>query len=642
MATSPFPRLFGPARLGPMELRNRIVMPPMGTFYAAEDGSVTQQNIDYYEARAKGGAGLIIVEVTCVDAPVGQIFPRQLAIDASRFVPGLRDLAQAIQKHGARAAVQLHHGGREARSSITGLQPVAPSPMASPGGDVPREMTLAEIRALVASFASAARRAREAGFDGVEIHGAHGYLLSQFLSAASNKRSDAYGGTVENRARLLLEVIQAIRQAVGPSYPVWCRLSAREYGVEGGITIEETQQVARMAQEVGADAIHVSAHGTSTRRLPPMAQPPGNLLRLAEAIKRVVTVPVIAVGRLNPELGEKAVAEGRADFIAIGRALIADPELPNKAATGKLDEVRPCIACDCCRDNIRRIQGEGLRCAVNPAAGRERQYGLKPAEQSKRVVVVGGGPAGMETARVAALRGHRVTLYEQENELGGQLLAAARPPYKSGLENLTRYLSLQMSRRHIEVKLGMKATPGLIEQARPEAVIIATGATPLRPDIPGAERARVVTAVDVLTGKVEVGERVAIIGGELVGCETAEALADQGKKVTILRRGPEMAARVSPAVRQLLLERLAAKGVVMLTGVRYQQFAERGVLIIREGKEQTVEADMVVLAAGARPNTELYAALQDKVAEIHLVGDSVEPRRIMEALDDGYRIAMSL
>ncbi len=639
-----FPQLFQPFRLGELELRNRIVMPPMATKYSSHDGFVTDQLKDYYAARAHGGVGLVIVEASCVDAPTGKGFQRQLLVDHDRFVAGLAELVDVVKQGGANIAIQLHHAGLEARSSITGVQPVAPSAIPKPGYEVPRELSTEEVSELVLCFARAAQRAKHAGFDGVEMHGAHGYLIAQFLSSFFNKRSDVYGVGIEGRARFLVEIIRKTRELVGREYPVWCRMNGREFGAQGGLSTEEAQQVAQMVQNAGADAIDVSvmAYGVSPRTAPPMAQPPGNLVRFAEAIKSVVSIPVIAVGRIDPPTAETVIEEGRADLIAIGRALIADPELPNKATAGQLDDIRPCIGCQTCLDCVTAWD-ESVRCVVNPAVGREWEAVVRRADKPKKVLVVGGGPAGMEAARVSALRGHSVVLYERGQSLGGQMLLASIPPYKEALETFADYQRSQLSRLGVKVELGQEVTASLVEEAKPDAVILATGVRLAIPKIPGVDRANVVTAFDVLLDKVEVGSKVGVIGAEVVGCETAEFLADKGKNVTLMRRGDDVATNLNPSSRQHLLARLEAKGVTILTGLHYEEITDEGVVITtREGQRQTVEVDTVVLAAGSLRDIELYQALEGKVPELYLVGDCVEPRNIMAAVADGYFTAIKI
>ena len=642
-ASQQFAKLLEPGKIGQMTLKNRMVMPPMVTMYGSEEGYVTQRIKDYYEARARGGIGLIIVEAICVNAPEGRGFHQQLIIDDDKFILGLKELAETIQRHGARAALQIHHGGRVTRSSITGCQPVAPSPIPSLGGEMPRQLTEAEITRLVTSFTQAAVRAKKSGFDGVEIHGAHGYLVSQFLSAASNRRQDRYGGSLENRARFLIEILKTIREEVGREYPVWCRLSAIEEGIEDGITIEETIQVARMVEDAGADAIHVSRTAAGSRRFPPMAEMPGVLLPLAEAVKKAVSIPIIAVMRMDSLLGETALRQGKADFIAFGRALLADPEIANKVASDRLDDIKPCIYCGGCSDSLR-LSSSGIHCVVNPALGREREYSLTKAPRSKKVLVIGGGPAGMEAARVAASRGHKVRLYEKGQQLGGQLLPAQIAHYKQTIGDLTRYLATQMDKQGVEVHLATEVTADLITKEAPDAVVLASGGFPLIPDIHGVEMDHVVLATDVLAGRVKVGNTVAIIGAELVGCEVADFLADAGKKVTLMRRGGELALKVSPSIREPLLYRLSSKEeVTILTGVRYREIIGDGVVITdKEGRERTIEADTVVLAAGAKPNNALLPILKERVSEVYPVGDCVEPRNILESMREGYRVGLSL
>jgi NADPH-dependent 2,4-dienoyl-CoA reductase/sulfur reductase-like enzyme len=475
----------------------------------------------------------------------------------------------------------------------------------------------------------------------VEIHGAHGYLISQFLSPLSNQRQDAYGGSVENRARFLLEVMEAIRERVGRSYPVWCRLSAMEIGVEGGITLEETQVVAQLAEKAGADAIHVSAHQVTPARRPPMAQPPCLFVPLAEGVKKVVSVPVIAVGRIPPELGEGVLRDGKADFISIGKALLTDPHLPQKVAMNRMEDIIPCICCLTCLDSAG-WRKEGIFCVVNPTLGRERGYELKPAESPKNVVVVGGGPGGMEAARVATLRGHKVVLFDEGEELGGQLILASKPPFKDTIETFRQYLVGQVAKLGIEMRLRERFTLDLLDELKPDVVILATGVKPFIPQIPGVQSQKVMQASQVLAG-AKTGERVVVIGGELVGCETALYLMEQGRKVTVMRRGPEFATKVHQFIREPLLGRLQFKGVSMLAGVGYEEITKAGVAIITgTGERKVVEADTIVLAAGAVPNTELLAVLQGKVAQVVSVGDCVEPRGIREAVEEGYKAALML
>lgn len=473
-----FTKLFEPVQIGSLKIKNRIVMPSMANALATPDGYAGDQVIDYFEERAKGGVGLIIVGYACVDFPRGIEGPRRLAIDDDKYILGLGALAGAIKKHGARAAIQLNHAGGSALRTMTGFQPVAPSAIiCRAGGDICRALTVPEIGQIVERFVSAAERAVRAGFEGVEIHAATGYLLNEFLSPYYNKRRDDYGGPFENRARFLMEVVNATRKRLGPDFPLWVRVNGREYVAGTSITIEDTQKLAAMLERAGMNAIHVTYYGYMYPFMR-TAEPPGAFLHLTASVKKVVKIPVIGVGRITPEAGEQALQEGKADLVAMARGLLADPELPNKVAAGRLEDIVPCITCLACGSLC--LVGEGA-CSVNPALGKEREYRITPVQKPKRVMVIGGGPAGMEAARVAALRGHKVTLYEKENRLGGrlrpgwQVRLAARLIHEPNILSLTKYLAAQMSKAGVEVVLGKEVTAALVKEVKPDVVVLAAG-----------------------------------------------------------------------------------------------------------------------------------------------------------------------
>lgn len=528
-----FEKVLEPIRIGSMELRNRFVMPPMVTNYAAEDGSVTERLKWYHQTRAKGGVGLIIVEASYVDH-AAKGFSHELGIHKDELIPGLRSLTNAVHRYGAQIAIQLYHAGRQTTSDVSGTSVVAPSAIPCPvKQEMPKELTVAEIKQIVGDFRQAARRAKEAGFDAVEIHGAHGYLLDQFLSPYSNKRTDEYGGTFAHRMRFPLEVIQNVREEVGEDFPIIFRMSADEY-VSGGLTIEDTKMWARILAETGINALHVSGgvYESAQMIIPPAAIEQGVYAENAAAIKQAVNgaIPVIAVGRIKkPEMAEQIIRDGKADLIAMGRALLGDPGLPKKVAEGRISEIRNCVGCNQgCIDRLFR--DEDIACMINPITGHEEEFNLAAPVNRKRVLIIGGGPAGLEAAWVAALRGHKTILFEKEKQLGGQLMMAAKSSHKEELNDLRRHLIHQVRMSDAEIVMGAEADLSTVRRINPDVVILAAGSEEIVPHIPGIFRENVVTGQDVLRGTADVGDNVVVIGGGMVGCETAEYLADREKE----------------------------------------------------------------------------------------------------------------
>jgi len=639
MTTSHCPRLFSPGKIGWMQLRNRVVMAPMVVQLAAENGAATARTVDYYERRAKGGVGLVIVEA-CYVAPGGKAFACQLGIDRDALVPGHFDLVEAVHRHGAKIALQIHHGGARALPELTGGVLVAPSPIAEPGvSTIPCALTELEIEDLAASYARAALRAQSAGYDAVEIHGAHGYLIHGFLSPASNQRTDAYGGSAENRLRFAGLVMRKVRAAVGARFPILFRMSA-----EGGYGIEAAVEIACALERWGVDAIHVSVGGTAPIALlpadtSPMARPEGWLTAHAAAIKQRVAVPVIVVGEIrHPDFGEDVLAQGKADYIALARPFLADPDWPAKAASGRDEEIRHCISCDYCRYALTLTRP--IRCLVNPEVGREREFAaVVPASKAKRVIVVGGGPGGLEAARVAALRGHHVVLYERSAELGGQLRLALLPPQKEKIEWLRHCLITQARKAGVELRTSTNFVPEALAPGEADAIVVAAGARPLQEQLPGAVADQVIPAWDVLQGRPPAkAQAVVVLGGRQMGCETAEFLAERGNRVTLVSRSPaaDLAGDVVGSYRGPLLARLRRLGVVLRTNCDVREIKDGEAIVVEAGGgEASVGADLVILARGSTPEPSSVDLLRTRVPEVYVVGDCVEPRAIPEALYEG-------
>ncbi len=641
-----FPVLLSPVKIGTMEVRNRFVVPPMGTNFANPDGSVSKQLIDYLAARSKGGYGLIIVEVTAID-PLGKAIPWQPGIWDDKFVPGWKELVDEVHKYGAKIVVQLHHAGRQTTHEVIGSQPVAPSPIPCPvDREIPRELTTEEVYDLIEKFGDAAVRARDAGFDGVEVHGAHGYLIAQFMSAYSNKRIDEFGGDLTSRMKFPVDIVKNIRAKVGNGYPIIFRFSGDER-VPGGRTIDESRVVAEKMEKAGVNALHVSTgvYGSIPWLIAPSAVPPAYNVYAAEEIKKVVKIPVITVGRINdPNLAEDILEGGKADLVSLGRESIADPELPNKTAAGMINEISPCIGCmQACVGYLFDPKYLKISCLVNPFTGREGELKIEKAAVPKKVVVVGGGPGGLEAAWVAAKKGHKVTVYEKEEVLGGQYRIGAIPPTKQDILKALRYYITMGKKYGVEYKMGVEATEELILEENPDAVILATGGVPLMPNIKGIDNPKFVKAIDVLEGKKEVGMNVLVVGGGMVGVETADFLGEHLHKVTIVEMLPEIAKDEQDAVKYFLLKRLNEYGVKAITGATVKEFLDDGVVCEKDGKEEKIAGfDTVILAMGAKAYNPLEEKIKGKVPELYVIGDAVKARKAVEAIEEGARAAVKI
>jgi 2,4-dienoyl-CoA reductase (NADPH2) len=659
-------KLFKQINIGSMEVRNRIFMPAMHLGYCVNN-MVDDRVVNFYEARAKGGTGLILVG-GCATEPLGTGLPNMMSLSEDKFIPGMKKLASAIKKHGARAGVQLLHVGPQTWTFILGTQPVSASAVkCRVTGEMPRELTIPEIEETVENFALAAKRAKDAGFDSVEVIGGVGYLVARFLSPRTNLRKDRYGGDIHGRVRFAVEIIERIKEKLGESFPVIFKLSGDEY-MQGGNTIEDTRIIATDLEKAGADCFNVAAawHESPVPQITTNV-PVGAFSYLAEKVHEVVSVPVVAGNRINdPLVAEKILREGKADLISLGRPLIADPEFPIKTKEGRFAEIRKCVACNQgCFDHV--FSAKPIECLVNPDVSREGEYEIKPAATSKKVLIAGGGPGGMEAARVANLRGHNVSLYEKSDRLGGQLSWAAVPRERSDLGNLVEYLTYQMQLLNVNVVLGAEVTPEVVKELKPDVLIVATGVNWIVPDIPGIDRPNVVMALDVLADRVPIGKRVVIIGGGGVGCETGLYLMEKGsidaetmlflvkygamdlqsayeltksnREVTIVEMLDKMGQDIGGSTRWTILKSLSGSGVKMLTNSKVTEITDKGVAL---DNGEILEADTVIIAVGSTSNNELVEELKGKVPEIYALGDCVTPRKAMDAMHEAAAVARKI
>lgn len=642
-----FPMLFKHGKIGELELKNRIVKAPQFTHLGARDGSVTERLIRYYKEVAKGGSALVIVEFAYMDNKASKSGACQLGAADNEYIPGLSLLAQTIQANGAKAALQIAHCGRQkllATPPIKAASRVPSEDFQLRGGAVPEELAFEEVREIVGSFGDAARRAKVAGFDMVEIHGAHGYLITNFLSPRTNKRTDWYGGSPENRARFLLDIVTDVRKKVGLDFPLSIRLSGTEYEPDG-IMIEDTIEVTKSLEKLGVDVIHVSGGNYHQRvqRISTMGIPLGPMVWAAEAIKKAVQIPVIASGSINtPELAEDILENGKADFVALGRPLFADPYWPRKAEEGRPEDIRPCIRCnDGCFERST-IEFKAITCTVNIALGKEDEFAIIPTLHHKKVAVIGGGPAGMEAARVCALRGHDVTLYEKR-KLGGVLIEASIPEFKADLKRLINYFAIQVDKNKVEV-VRKEATLGTIKEGKFDAVIVAVGGNPIKPDVPGINKQIVTGALEVLNGKAQLGKKVIIVGGGTVGTEVGLFLAEQGKEIIIVEMLDEFMNGVGVLDKTVYEERLFKQNVTIHTGSRLENVHDKGAVVVdRYGKREDILADSIVLTAGFAPQRNLAGQLQRETSvEVYTVGDCVNTRKILDAIHEGHLAARNL
>jgi len=705
-----FEHILAPGHIGSLELRNRIFMTPMGSNTADDEGYCGERLRQYYGARAEGGAALLIMGSVAISWPVGSANWRQVAISDDRFIPGLASVADTVHAHGAKLAVQLQHAGLTAMNDIRDGRPLlTPSVPEHKDGDMGpylfpdevaamstpysaagaklehREATEEDLAWVIAEFAAASERAQRAGIDAVELHAGHGYLIHSFLNPSVNKRVDRWGGSLENRARLLVEVIGAIKKRCGRDYPVWCRIDGIEFLTEGGITHEDAKRTAQLAEAAGADAIHVSSYADASKgesfTVAHTTHTPCGFVAYAAGIKAAVGIPVIAAGRIEPAVGDDLIRSGKLDFITMGRKLLADPELPRKLGEGRAHEIRPCIYCYTCISQI--FVNRSVKCAVNARTGREFETVITPAREPKHVLIAGAGPGGMEAARVARLRGHRVTLCDRASRLGGTVFFSATSYAPN--EGLVRYLAGAMGRLGVELRLGTEVTPELVAREKPDVVVAAVGARRGALDVPGVDLPHVLDGDDIramVTGEghgtrgpklgalagtllklgklagildkpawmrelsrvwLPMGRRVAMIGGGLVAIELAEFLAERGRHVTILEEGKVFGAGLMLVRRWRNIADCKRLGVDMLAEATLLRI-EPGSLVYRNayGQERRIAADQVIITSGATENPEPVERLRRAGVPVHAIGDCAGVAYIDGAIRQGFDLAMSL
>jgi 2,4-dienoyl-CoA reductase (NADPH2) len=701
-----FEKLLEPGGIGPVKTRNRIIKTGASTtFFHEDETSMNSKVIAFHEALARGGVGLLIVEAPTVHYPYGARWRERYRMDDDKYIAGMRELTEIIHKHGCPTFMQMNHDGPWQNPLQPGTPPVFEGPPIAASAvnldcksdfhrDMPRVLTIEEIQDIEEKFISAAVRGQKAGFDGVDINSASSHLGHNFLSPFWNRREDEYGGSLENRARFLLNIVRGIKQRAGRDFPIMVCINGFESGQVFGIpddqclTFEDSRTIIKWLEEAGVDAIHLRSHwigyhtpGFLTEEFfypespIPLENIPeeynwkdggagANLIMTAE-LKKTISIPMMAVGRMDPVSGEKALREGKADFIAMMRRLCADPELPNKLIQGRYDEIAPCTACcTCLGGTIGKPPPAGRHCRINACMGESLPYVIEKADRKKKVVIIGGGPAGMEAARIVALRGHDVTLYEKSGKLGGLLPLAA---VVKGMEiedvtEIVRYLEGQVNKLGVKVVLNSEADAATIEQARPDAVIVAAGGINTLPDIPGIDK-KIVVGGPALHKKLKsylkffspktlgwltkfwmpIGKRVVIIGAGVHGCELAEFLVKRGRKVTIVDTSDDLGKGMASIKFGQLIPWLEKKGTVIMTGLDSIEVTDDGVAVkTKDGQSQSIPADNIVTALPLQPNTELQRSLEGKVPEVYAIGDCQEPQMIIDAVASAMRTARSI
>lgn len=639
--------LFSPITVGTMEVKNRLVMPPMGiNFGVDEKGYVTEQLAAYFEARAKGGTGMMLVGGVAVH-PTGLDLPRLPRMWADEYIPSFRGMTDLIHHYDVKFGAQLLHGGRQCYHG----QGVAPSPLPAQGvvKGTPRELTIPEIGEMVEAFGDSARRSEEAGFDFVEIHGAHGYLVTEFLALNSNKRRDQYGGSFENRIRFLLEVLRDIRKKTNPGFPVGVRINGDDF-IKEGWRVEDVKRIAPILQEEGAAYLHITAgiYGSYPPgiSIPSMYAKQGVFVYLAEEVKKTVSIPVITVGRIkNPEHADRIIREGKADMVSMGRAHLADPDLAGKAREGRLADIRPCIGCCLgCVDNVFKL--EAATCVMNPAVNREYLFrGLEKVRNPKKILVVGAGPSGLAAARMLALRGHEVIVCEEKGTLGGMLRVASLPPGRAEFGELITYYQKELEKLRVQIRLNVDVDDALIDSINPETVVLASGSLPEIPQMEGLydTAMNLHTVDDVLEGRKTVGDRAIVLGGNQVGLETADFLSQKGKEVVVVHKGGHFALEMAANDRVFLRENLNVANVKLYKGVAVEEFTDDGLTFrTRDERIRLSGFEDLVISEGMKSMRTVADLFKSKGIDVHVIGDAKAPRTLLEAVMEADEIGRSI
>ena len=671
-------KLFESTKIGSIEIKNRLAMSAMDLGFTTE-GSINKRFIDFYVERARGGVGLIVVG-GCYPEMTGKVWKSIIGLDKDEYIPGLKKLTDTIHKYDTKIAAQILHGGRSASSFFSKTHPVSPSSLSHINiKQRPHALTIPEIKKVIDGYVAATVRVKKGGFDAVEIHGGMGYLINQFLSRATNKRKDKYGGSLKNRIRFAKEIVVAIKEKVGKRYPVIFRLSGEDF-VEDGLKIDESVEIAKELEKAGVDAFNVSP-GWHESRTPIMLMsiPRMSYIFLSEKIKDNVNVPVIGSVRINDlALAEEVIDNNQSDIVSIGRPLIADPELPKKYKRKQFEDIRRCIACNQgCFDSL--LGFKSISCLYNVRAGRESELKINKAKKKKKVMIIGGGPGGMEAARVAALRGHDVHLFEKMDVLGGQLRYAHIPPGREEIVNVISFLENQIKKLNVNIELSKKVDTVTINKLKPDVVIAATGGVPLIPKITGIKEKNVVVAEDVFDNKVKVGKDVVIIGGGTIGCEIALHTAKMGamdpevacfllknkvidgdkaveltskgkRNITILEMKNKIGGRFGISTRWVIMKQIVDAGINSITGIKVKSMSTKSIkkkdkvcVTYEDGKKDIkIFADTVIIAAGYKSNQDPTKKLNGKIDELYRIGDCVEVRTALEAIHEGFEVGLRI